>query len=128
MELTLNVQSGPGISRRLYGELRRAVLETRLQPGDKLPSSRELASQLAISRNTVTEAYDRLSREGYFEARRGSGTFVAKSGAEIAISTSIEVRTAPALSRWARHLPQSRSIVPMREMAHDFRPGLPDLA
>lgn len=62
---------------QLYEQLRQAILSGRLKPGHRLPSSRELAKTLAIGRLTVIESFDRLLSEGYFEARRGSGTYVS---------------------------------------------------
>jgi GntR family transcriptional regulator / MocR family aminotransferase len=61
---------------QLAEELRRAVLQKRLKPNQKLPPSRGLAKSLEISRATVTQSYEQLLSEGYFEARCGSGTFV----------------------------------------------------
>src|SRR3546814_6331139 len=48
-----------------------------LAPGERLPSSRSLAADLGLGRNTVTAACDRLVAEGYLEGRRGAGLFVA---------------------------------------------------
>lgn len=50
-----------------------------LKPGEALPSTRELATQLRVSRNTVVYAYDRLMSEGYLEPRSRSGIFVSTS-------------------------------------------------
>jgi GntR family transcriptional regulator / MocR family aminotransferase len=65
----------------LQGKLRlavvRAILEGRLGPGAALPSSRDLATLLSLSRNTVTSAYLQLVDEGFLEARARSGVFVA---------------------------------------------------
>jgi GntR family transcriptional regulator/MocR family aminotransferase len=61
---------------QLGEELRQAVLQKRLKPNQKLPPSRVLAKSLEISRATVTQSYEQLLSEGYFEARCGSGTFV----------------------------------------------------
>lgn len=63
---------------QLYGTLRDAILEQRLRPGIKMPSTRDLCDQLSISRNTVLEAFARLRAEGYVEARVGSGTYVTQ--------------------------------------------------
>ncbi len=54
------------------------MLNGRLQPGDRLPASRELATTLGVSRNTVVFAFQQLLAEGYFVSRVGSGTFVAE--------------------------------------------------
>ncbi|HEX3929545.1 MAG TPA: PLP-dependent aminotransferase family protein [Nocardioides sp.] len=70
--------AGPGDRvARIYRELRAAVLDGRLEPGDRVPATRDLARQLGVARGTVTAAYDRLSAEGFLEARTGSGTYVA---------------------------------------------------
>lgn len=56
--------------------LRRAILDGRLRPGTRLPSTRALAGRLRLARSTVALAFDQLTAEGYIEGRRGSGTFV----------------------------------------------------
>ncbi len=63
--------------RQLYNQVRTAILSGRLQPETRLPSSRDLAGQLQISRNVVLEAFDLLHAEGFLQSRRGAGTFVA---------------------------------------------------
>jgi GntR family transcriptional regulator/MocR family aminotransferase len=63
---------------QLVDLLRHAVVRGELQPGDRLPPTRSLARELALSRNTVMLAYDRLATDGYLEANRGAGTFVAR--------------------------------------------------
>jgi len=62
---------------QLYQEMRKAILQGTLPAGVRLPSTRALAKQFSISRNTVTTAFDQLLAEGYLEGRAGSGTFVA---------------------------------------------------
>lgn len=62
---------------QLYHRLQRAILAGRLPRGLKLPSTRALADELMVSRNTVLTAYDQLTAEGYIESVEGSGTFVA---------------------------------------------------
>jgi GntR family transcriptional regulator / MocR family aminotransferase len=61
----------------LYAHMRAAILSGELKGGLKLPSTRALAEQLNISRNTVLNAYRQLLAEGYLEGRGGSGTYVA---------------------------------------------------
>src|SRR5512143_824018 len=61
----------------LYAHMRSAILSGELKSGMKLPSTRALADELKISRNTVLNAYRQLLAEGYLESREGSGTFVA---------------------------------------------------
>jgi len=63
----------------LYAALRDLVESGQLKPGAKLPPSRQLASQLAISRGAVVAAFDQLAADGFVEATVGSGTFVAQA-------------------------------------------------
>ena len=88
--------------------LREAIRSGRLQPGERLPSSRELARELGVSRGLVLECYTQLQAEGYLASRGGSATRVAL-GAE------------------APPVPPPRPAAPARPSV-DFRHGLPDLA
>lgn len=63
---------------QIYEEWRREILSGRFSPGDRVPSTRELAGALGVSRSTVSEAWEQLIAEGYLEAARGSGTFVCR--------------------------------------------------
>ncbi|HWT74871.1 MAG TPA: PLP-dependent aminotransferase family protein [Mobilitalea sp.] len=65
------------LTRQLYQKMKAMILEGTLTPGEKLPSSRTLARDLSISRNTVLEVYNQLIAEGYLEGFHGSGTVVA---------------------------------------------------
>ncbi|MGI8450267.1 MAG: GntR family transcriptional regulator [Streptosporangiaceae bacterium] len=62
----------------MYRQFREAILDGRLKAGETLPPSRELARRLAVSRNTVGVAYDRLIGEGFIETRVGAGTYVCE--------------------------------------------------
>ncbi|HET6596798.1 MAG TPA: PLP-dependent aminotransferase family protein [Anaerolineales bacterium] len=66
------------LHRQLYTHLQTAILRGDLKPGTRLPSTRALATQLNISRNTVLNAYQQLIAEGYLDGRVGRGTFVAQ--------------------------------------------------
>lgn len=65
--------------RRVCEALRRAVVSGALAPGRRLPSTRDLAGFYGVSRNTILQAYEQLTAEGYLEGRRGSGTYVLAS-------------------------------------------------
>ncbi|WP_020525390.1 MocR-like pyridoxine biosynthesis transcription factor PdxR [Catelliglobosispora koreensis] len=58
--------------------LREAIRDGRLSPGTRLPSTRDLARELGLARNTVSAAYEQLTAEGFLAARTGSGTVVAE--------------------------------------------------
>lgn len=63
-------------SRWLYEALRAAILAGRLQPGARLPATRDLAAQYGLSRGTIVAVFEQLASEGYIEGSTGSGTFV----------------------------------------------------
>lgn len=75
--ITLDDASPQPLYRQLYEGLRTAILEGRLRPGLQLPSSRHMAAEWSIARNTVIAAYEQLTAEGYLETTRGAGTHVA---------------------------------------------------
>ncbi|ERI05623.1 transcriptional regulator, GntR family [Aneurinibacillus aneurinilyticus ATCC 12856] len=76
--------------RQVYQHIRERILDGELRAGDKLPSTRELASDLDVSRNVILEAYDQLLAEGFIETRKGSGTFIA-SGTYLAGHKKVHV-------------------------------------
>ena len=70
---------GPGpLHRKLSDAVRSAADDGRLPPGERLPSERDLAARLALSRSTVVTAYDTLRSEGVVESRQGSGTRIRR--------------------------------------------------
>lgn len=79
MLVPLDPHSKIPLQRQIADAFRAAILEGRLAPGDRVPSSRALARELAVARMTVLAAYDRLAGEGYLEGAVGSGTRVSKS-------------------------------------------------
>jgi GntR family transcriptional regulator/MocR family aminotransferase len=77
--IVLDANLDDPLYRQLYNGLRDAILTGRLAAGARLPATRALAAELAISRNTVLDAYAQLLAEGYVEGQVGSGTYVARS-------------------------------------------------
>lgn len=71
-------QSTTSLVQQVYKQIRTLILNEQLKENEKLPSSRELANSVGVSRNTVTEAYDQLILEGYLLVRPRSGTYVAE--------------------------------------------------
>ncbi|MCD8514067.1 MAG: winged helix-turn-helix domain-containing protein [Nitrincola sp.] len=63
--------------RELVHRFQQAILSGQLSAGEQLPSSRELAEELGVSRNTIKNAYELLHAEGYIDTRKGSGSYVA---------------------------------------------------
>ena len=102
--------TGHRVRAGLEAALREAVQSGRLAPGTRLPSSRTLAADLGIARNTVADVYGQLIAEGWLTARQGSGTRVAGTA---------EVSTAPATAPPLAGTQQTR---------YDLRAGSPDLS
>jgi GntR family transcriptional regulator/MocR family aminotransferase len=75
--LVLDAAAAEPLHRQIGAQVRRAILERRLAPGQRLPSSRVMASELAVARGTVLAAMDQLVAEGYVVARAASGLSVA---------------------------------------------------
>ena len=75
--VALDRASNTALYRQLYDQLRDAILSGRLAPGARLPSTRELASELNIARNTVLNTFEQLYAESYLERRVGDGTYVS---------------------------------------------------
>jgi GntR family transcriptional regulator/MocR family aminotransferase len=65
------------LHRQLFGRLKHAIISGQLQPGARLPSTRRLAAELNISRNTIVTAYELLDAEGLVESQIGGGTTVS---------------------------------------------------
>lgn len=82
-----------GLSQQLYQALRARVLDGRLSSGTRLPATRDLASMLALSRNSVVRAYDQLYAEGYIESRVGDGTYVTKLSTQLPTGLSLGLST-----------------------------------
>ncbi len=77
LQLALDPGSGIPLHRQIYEEFRRLILNGEWAAGAKVPSSRELADLLDISRTTATSAYNQLLSEGYLKSIAGSGTYVS---------------------------------------------------
>src|SRR5579884_1651656 len=77
MFLRLETSSGMPIARQIADQIRTHCASGTLAPGDRLPSVRQLARDLAVNQNTVLRVYERLTAEGLLERRHGDGTYVA---------------------------------------------------
>jgi GntR family transcriptional regulator/MocR family aminotransferase len=80
LPVSLDRRSTTPLGLQLANGVREQVLAGALRRGDRLPSSRALAADLGVSRSVTEQAYDQLLAEGWLEARRGSGTYVASGG------------------------------------------------
>lgn len=78
--VTLNYRDARPIYSQIVDGLRQQIAAGILRPGDKLPSVRELASQLAINPNTIQRAYRELEAGGWVESQQGRGCYVRGLG------------------------------------------------
>ena len=107
---------------QISSNLKRLILSGTLQPGRAVPSSRELATEARVSRNTVLQAYDRLIGEGYLEASARRGLYVSKLLEEKNLpraesAPSLGATPPPVDSSWDR----LRGAVPFRPCQPDVR-------
>jgi GntR family transcriptional regulator/MocR family aminotransferase len=128
LPIRLPMRGSHQILRALHQQLRAAILDGRLRPGLRLPSTRALASSHGISRNTAVAAYDLLLSEGYVSMRPGSGCYVAQAlsrpvpGRVRAGNTAADRR----LSSFWRGRRALRRGAPPESPAYWFRLGAPD--
>jgi GntR family transcriptional regulator/MocR family aminotransferase len=125
MEFQVNLIGRKNLSSEIYRQIRNAIGDGRLRPGDCLPASRDLAHSLNVSRTTVTEAYDRLAGEGFVVSRIGAGTYVNNQ----LVRTSREEKTRRVVgSLQPRAVWDSITLSRAfdKPALFDFRTGLPD--
>ena len=77
--IQVDVRSSTPIYVQIKDQVKEGIIKGIFQPGDKLPSVRELATMLTINPNTVSKAYQELEREQAIETLRGRGTFITKN-------------------------------------------------
>ncbi|GAA2342606.1 PLP-dependent aminotransferase family protein [Dactylosporangium salmoneum] len=122
MDLHISLE-GPGDrTDRIYRQLRDAILDGRLRHGERVPPSRALARDLAVARNTVAAAYDRLVGDGFLAGRAGAGTFVAYRGSAT-VARRAPVGPLRPSRRFAALGPEDPATPPAR---YDLRIGHPD--
>jgi GntR family transcriptional regulator/MocR family aminotransferase len=128
--------SGDGPAyQRLYSLISRAILEGQMEAGARLPSSRDLAEDLGIARNTVLQVYDQLAEEGYVHAGVGRGTYVQDIQQDLVEAVAVgEGAADPSgtrpqqddhLSRRGRRLLSHLGF--SNRQAGAFMPGIPDV-
>src|ERR1700679_2635254 len=76
MDIHITLQGRDDLAGQIYRQLRAGIIEGRLAAGERLPSTRDLALKLGVSRKTTLDVFERLSAEGFLRTRPGDGTFV----------------------------------------------------
>ncbi len=94
MRLWFSANSEVPLYRQLVTQVQLAILSGDLRPGDRLPSTRELARRFAIHPNTVSAGYRELEREGWTELRHGSGVYVCDRRPSEAVEARIDAHIA----------------------------------
>jgi GntR family transcriptional regulator len=82
IKVQLDVKSGVPFYRQVIDQVRSAMATGLLEPGDRLPTVRQLAVDLSVNPNTVSRAYTELELTGLVETHMGSGTFVGQKKVE----------------------------------------------
>jgi GntR family transcriptional regulator len=77
MRIRVETSSGMPITRQIAAQIRAQCASGTVRPGERLPSVRALAAELAVNQNTILRVYERLTAEGLLQRRHGDGTFVA---------------------------------------------------
>ncbi|HDR9005806.1 PLP-dependent aminotransferase family protein [Burkholderia vietnamiensis] len=122
------------IYRQLHRLLQQAILSRELPAGTRVPSSRLLAAELGIARNTVTQVYEQLALEGYVHSATGRGTFVADSAPDEIVGAPLEPGASPAvaasparrLSARGTRLVEGAGV--SKRQGGAFMPGVPDVS
>jgi GntR family transcriptional regulator/MocR family aminotransferase len=109
IELLLSVsREAPGtLGAQIEDQFRRAIREGALRPGARVPSTRDLARQLGVSRRIAVDAYAQLAAEGYLTLRQGARPHVSETAAEAG---------------------EAVALTPARPPRYDFRPSVPDVS
>jgi GntR family transcriptional regulator / MocR family aminotransferase len=134
----LKLDANGALYDQIYRALRGQILRGRLSAGSRVPATRDLATELGVSRNVAIMAYRQLLDEGYLTTRRGAGTFVARELPRQLSTVAAQRRPAPEptsapvhLSAYARRVREVSQGVqftwePRRDvLAYDFRYGRP---
>lgn len=125
MDLFVDPTRPRQVSRSLYDQIRHAIACGRLQPGDRLPTSRDLAAQLGVARQTITTVYARLSAEGHTIGRGTAGTYVAAHDTAPLPRSTRRVRGATPSATAPVDEPVDE---PGGDIRFDLRSGTPDLS
>ncbi|KRQ05382.1 aspartate aminotransferase [Bradyrhizobium manausense] len=125
--IDLNRAGEQGLVAQLTGQLRGLIAAGRIAKGCALPSSRRLAGDLGVSRNTVTYAFEQLAAEGYLAASHGRRPVVTFDGGEpiegTGVATSKARPATPRLSPWASKLKQTDWPMSYQAPLKPLRPG-----
>ncbi|WP_207001874.1 MocR-like pyridoxine biosynthesis transcription factor PdxR [Trinickia mobilis] len=136
MDMPIRLHGRQDLTGQIYRQLRAGIVDGRLAGGQRLPSTRELAKQLGVSRKTTLEVFERLIAEGYLRTHAGDGTFVADGLTRVPQNAQEAAARAPIADAddllldvqpvWS-DVPESLSMpVPRPALRFDFLGGVTD--
>jgi GntR family transcriptional regulator / MocR family aminotransferase len=134
VDIHVRLEGRDDLSGQVYRQVREAIVDGRLRPGQSLPPTREFARSLEVSRNTVSIAYERLTGEGFLRTRVGAGTYVCEHRYTTAAGRPRRRRPEQGLqphTRWDMAHPRWDAVgrrLPPPALTYDFAVGLPDLS
>ncbi len=130
--VALEAASPDPLHRQLYDKLRNVILTGRISPGAQIPSSRDLARELGVARNTVLNAVEQLIAEGYLQGEPGSGTYVNRTLPDDTLrvprlqpSPAQRARKHYPLSLRSRGLTTISTLLPSAGRPKPFQPAVP---
>jgi GntR family transcriptional regulator/MocR family aminotransferase len=125
----IQLDAAAPLQKQLYQQLSQRIIRQRYLPGSRLPSSRQLAADLGVSRNTVNAVYDQLKAEGFLQSVTGKGIFVHEDilaalnqpgqASARAENISLPLPPLPTVPKHSMRLGEDANL--------PFQPGLPDL-
>lgn len=134
--ISIDASSDVPLYQQIYESIRHAMLTCRLSSGARLPSTRNLAAEMKVSRNTVMNAFDQLYAEGYIERYTGSGTYVARNLPDELLNARVDAERVARPSRKRHNLLSQRGAVIAATKVYEaarfshrepFAPGVPAL-
>ena len=130
--LNLERNSNVPMTRQLENKIRRAVVQGSLPPDTRMPSTRQLALDLGVSRLTIKNAFEQLTTEGFLETRTGSGTYVAHlstGDSPVKPTAKRRRRRRGRVGPVAPHVQSIQNSLATTRLSHvhAFRPGIPAL-
>ncbi len=127
----INGESEIPVYRQIYDLIRNLILNGTIRSGQRLPSSRELAEKLKVSRTTILQSLDDLFSEGYIEGKTGSGTFVSSKIPESFINSISANRTTRNKKLVNKKSSRLNKYLDAEKLDYNkfqpFKPGVPDL-
>lgn len=124
VDLAVDLSNRTGRTDAIYRALHAALTTGRVPAGERLPSTRDLAGDLGVSRASVATAYERLVAEGFLETRTGAGTFATAAASDTPLVRHRSPGALRARAGWCWSVRPASGDAPVP--AHDFRVGIPD--